>query len=430
MEMMRIGNLIFGLELLIGEALFLYAAPRRKRFVLLFPLAVVLFGLLCYFYPFPEGLAYEPWFLIIRFVSLFLASALCAWACFDISVSAAISLCGAGYAVQHIAYQLSNLLYQTNWFTNPDWGHLVAESIVFPIVYVGSFFLFARSAAQTRHYDKIDYRFDLLSVFILLVCVGLSRWTRNSTDLKVVISSGLYAITCCGCALVIQFYLRKALELSQEKKVIENLWDKDKKHYELSKENMEILNIKAHDLKHKLSLYGDKLPEAEIESMKKVIDAYDSHLRTGNEALDVILNEKNNNCLARRISFTFLGEGKLLDFIDIMDMYSLLGNALDNAIEAVDPIKEESKRAITMNIEGKGEAVFITIRNYSSHELILSEGMPKSNKTYESGYHGYGLKSIKRLAEKYSGDISFHQKEDIFTLTIFLSPNAEKKDSK
>ncbi|MDY6392415.1 MAG: ATP-binding protein, partial [Bacilli bacterium] len=235
------------------------------------------------------------------------------------------------------------------------------------------------------------------------------------------ISSGLYAITCCVCALVIQFYLKKSLALSKEKQVIENLWDKDKKHYELSKENMEILNIKAHDLKHKLSLFGGKLPEEEIASMKQVIDAYDSHLKTGNDALDVILNEKNNNCLAKKIAFSFLGRGSLLDFMDIMDMYSLLGNALDNAIEAADQIEDPSKRVISMNLEEKGEAVFIVIRNYSSKQLTLVDGLPQSSKAYENGYHGYGIKSMKRLALKYDGDITFQQKEDVFTLTIFLS---------
>lgn len=421
MDMARIGNLFFGIQLILGEGLFLYATPQRKLFPLRLSIAVVLFGLACYFYPFPSAYAYEIWFLIIRFLSIFLLTVLLALTCFDISASAALSLCGAGYAIQHIAYQLSNILYQTHWFTNPNWGHLTAEAIVFPLIYVGAFFLFARSAAKTRHYDQIDYRFDLVAVAVLLICVVLSRWTRASTDVTVIISSGLYAITCCVCALVIQFYLKKSLALSKEKQVIENLWDKDKKHYELSKENMEILNIKTHDLKHKLSLFGGKLPEEEIASMKRVIDAYDSHLKTGNDALDVILNEKNNNCLAKKISFSFLGQGPLLDFMDIMDMYSLLGNALDNAIEAVDPIEDPAKRVISMNLEEKGDAVFIVIRNYSSKPLTLVDGMPQSSKAYESGYHGYGLKSMKRLAQKYDGDITFQQKEDVFTLTIFLN---------
>ncbi|MBQ2070478.1 MAG: sensor histidine kinase [Bacilli bacterium] len=426
--MARIGNLFFGLELLLGEAMFLYAAPKRKYFPFRLTLAVILFGVICYFYPIPQPYAYEIWFLIIRFLSLFLVTALLSLVCFDISVSSALSLCGAGYAVQHIAYQLSNILFQTDWFTNPDWGHLIAEAIVFPIIYAGAFFLIAKNAAKTRHYDQIDYRFDLIAITVLLVCVVLSRFTRTSTDKTVIISSGLYAITCCTCALVIQFYLRKSLALSKEKQVIENLWDKDKKHYELSKENMEILNIKAHDLKHKLSMLGEKLPADEIASMKKVIDAYDSHLKTGNDALDVILNEKNNNCLAKKISFTFLGSGKNLDFMDIMDMYSLLGNALDNAIEAVDSISDPSMRVITMNIEEKGDAVFIVVRNYSSKQLTIVDGLPQSSKAYESGYHGYGLKSMKRLAQKYEGDITFQQKGEVFTLTVFLNRNALSKE--
>ena len=104
-----------------------------------------------------------------------------------------------------------------------------------------------------------------------------------------------------------------------------------------------------------------------------------------------------------------------------MDMYSLLGNALDNATEAADLIEDPSKRIISMNMEEKGEAVFIVIRNYSSSQLNLVDGLPQSSKAYESGYHGYGMKSMKRLALKYDGDIAFQQKDDVFTLTIFLN---------
>ncbi|MDY6392038.1 MAG: hypothetical protein SPL80_04295, partial [Bacilli bacterium] len=172
--MARIGNLFFGIQLLLGEGLFLYATPQRKHFPLRLIIAIILFGLICYFFPIPGAYAYEIWFLIIRFLSLFLITVLLSLACFDISVSAALSLCGAGYAIQHIAYQLSNILFQTGWFVDPSWGHLIAESIVFPIIYVGAFFLFARSAAKTRHYDQIDYRFDLVAVAVLLICVVLS----------------------------------------------------------------------------------------------------------------------------------------------------------------------------------------------------------------------------------------------------------------
>lgn len=426
--MIRIGNLIFGLQLLLAQVMFLYGAPRRNYFILRFLLSVFGFLAICYFYPQPDEIVYEVWFLVIRFLSLFFISTLFVWFTFDISYSASLSLCGAGYAVQHLSYQASNVLYLSGWFTDPKWGHMIAESIIFPLLYVLFFFLFAKPASRRRHYENIDYRFDIVSVAILLICVGLSRLTRSSKDSIVILSTALYAITCCISALVIQFYLRKSLELHQEKKVIQNLWNKDKKHYELSKENMEILNIKAHDLKHKISAYNGKLPQEEIESMKKVIDAYDSHLKTGNDSLDVILNEKNNNCIARDISFTYLGDGKVLSFMETLDIYSLLGNALDNAIEAVSKIEEKEKKVISMNLEKKGDTIFISVRNYSLSPLHYTDGELETSKETEKGYHGYGLKSIRRIAQKYQGDITYHLKENIFTLTVYLKNNKVKKN--
>lgn len=424
MHIFDFGTMIFGIELLIAQGLFLWAAPKRKYFWIRLVGSILLFLAMCYFYPMPEEFRYTPWFSVIRFLSLFFVSTLFAWFSFDITYSACLSLCGAGYAIQHISFQTAQAFRQTGWFSSfsSDYGNSVlVEMIIFPPVYALLGFLFARPSTKSRHYEKIDFRFDMVAVGILLICVGLSRLTRGNKDTIVVLSTSFYAITCCLAALIIQFYLTKAFELRQEKKVIQNLWDEDKKQYEISKENMELVNIKAHDLKHKLKAFDGRLPEEEISSMRKAIDDYDSHLKTGNDTLDVILNEKCILCRKDNITFTYLGDGSQLNRFEVMDLYSMLGNALDNAIEAVKKVNDQNKKTISMNIEERGDMVFISLRNYLVGSLLMVDGLPQTSKKEEKGFHGYGVKSIKQIAMKYGGDITISQNGDIFTLTIYIS---------
>ena len=68
--------------------------------------------------------------------------------------------------------------------------------------------------------------------------------------------------------------------------------EEERRQYELSKETAEVLSIKYHDLKHQLVALERKLPQNEIHSIHKILDTYDSIYHTGNEALDIILNEK------------------------------------------------------------------------------------------------------------------------------------------
>ena len=99
----------------------------------------------------------------------------------------------------------------------------------------------------------------------------------------------------------------------------------------------------------------------------------------------------------------------------------MLGNALDNAIEAVKKVNDQNKKTISMTIEERGDMVFISLRNYLVGSLLMVDGLPQTSKKEEKGFHGYGVKSIRQIAMKYGGDITISQNDDIFTLTIYVS---------
>lgn len=80
--------------------------------------------------------------------------------------------------------------------------------------------------------------------------------------------------------------------------------------------------------------------------MEQEIRSYEAQNKTGNEVLDTILTSKSLYCQQHGITLTCVADGAALDFMDTMDLCSLFGNALDNAIESVEKLPDSEQRLI------------------------------------------------------------------------------------
>ena len=106
----------------------------------------------------------------------------------------------------------------------------------------------------------------------------------------------------------------------------------------------------------------------------------------------------------------------LLVFIFDGSLRSLL---FCNAVEAVIKIKEDNLRCIGISIKESKGMVSAHFENYYTGDLDFDEGLPVTTKA-DKRYHGFGMKSIKMLAEKYGGWVSIRAKEGVFNLNILL----------
>lgn len=412
----------FLLELMLAELIFLHPVETRRRFPLrlLLILALCIAGQLL----FPAE-AVPSRSLPVQFVSfagLFLLTVAAMGFCFRLSVPSLFSLCVAGYAVEHIAYHVAKIVQTlTGLFVGAsldaleDWE--LMELVVFPPVYLIALGTIGYFAARNECWKKTDLRFNALSIAVVFICVGLTRLV-NSYGEEHSIPVSIYAITCCVMSLVVQFVLYRTVDLRMENTALNLMWQEERKQYELSKKTIDTINIKYHDLKHKLR--DMRLPEEEVESIQDAVRIYGSCIRTGSEALDVLLTENSLRCSEAGIRLTYMGNGADLGFMQTMDVYSLFGNAITNAVEAVEKLEDAEKKIIDIVSECRGELVSIHISNYFSGTLQIEDGLPKTSKTGEEGFHGYGMKSMKLIAEKYGGSLRASAEGDLFTLDIYL----------
>ena len=107
-----------------------------------------------------------------------------------------------------------------------------------------------------------------------------------------------------------------------------------------------------------------------------------------------------------------------------MDVSSLFGNMLDNAIESAEK-KKEGKRLVGLYVSGEKQFLRIRIQNYCEEKIRFKNGMPLTTKK-DKRYHGYGMKSMLKTVEKYGGSAMASQTDNWFELKILIPLKNER----
>lgn len=215
----------------------------------------------------------------------------------------------------------------------------------------------------------------------------------------------------------------RELSMQKEMEAVNAILRRQYEQYNLSKENIEIINRKYHDLKHQIAVVraernSDKR-EQYLQEMENDIKMYEAQNKTGNKVLDTILTGKHLYCVQHEINFTCVADGMLLDFTNLMDICTIFGNALDNAIECVEKIGDKSKRLIRTAVYSQSKFLIIRFENYTELELTTKDSLPITTKK-DRQYHGYGLKSIRSTVEKYGGSMTVNVKDNWFILRLLI----------
>ncbi len=227
-----------------------------------------------------------------------------------------------------------------------------------------------------------------------------------------------------GMAVLYAYHIQvKEIQMRFEKDTLRNIMDMQYKNYKLSKESIDIVNQKYHDLKHQINLLksgadSEKAGEY-LEQMEREIKIYETQNKTGNKVLDTILTSKSMHCQRHGIELKFMGEGQLLNFMEDMDISALFGNMLDNAIESVVKIKDRQKRLISLHVIQDKQFIRIRTENYCEENVQFQDGIPITTKK-DKRFHGYGMKSMKKIVEKYGGSVMAGKADNWFELKILI----------
>ncbi|MBE5959167.1 MAG: GHKL domain-containing protein [Lachnospiraceae bacterium] len=205
-------------------------------------------------------------------------------------------------------------------------------------------------------------------------------------------------------------------ELKSEKKDIEN------KEEEIKQLHNSMRALK-HDMKNHLLVIASYLQKEDVEAAKdytsKIIDKLNmihSYIETGNSLMNHILNEKLE--IARKAKIQIKAEVENLSFerMASLDFSSLLGNLLDNGIEAC--MKEKEKELI-VQILARRDYEVIMVKNKIEKSVLDSNPKLISSKENKEE-HGKGIPQIKSIIDKYGGMSDFYEEDGYFVACAFI----------
>ena len=190
-------------------------------------------------------------------------------------------------------------------------------------------------------------------------------------------------------------------------------------YYQEKMKDEERIRSIYHDLKNHLLVMENRQNTEETrqmaETLRSQIADYEDYVHTGNEFLDIILKDKAAKAREKQIDFSAMVDFHGIDFMEPLDISTIFGNAIDNAIEASENLPEY-KRLITVKAERVRDMLLITIENNTAPGNHLTEGTTKKDRFV----HGFGIPNIKKAVEKYGGQCSFQQEERTYRLNILI----------
>jgi hypothetical protein len=362
-------------------------------------------------------------FKIAYYIVIFAMSIICMWFSFKQSFKTILINCSLGYAMQFLCsniVRLFSLLWQDKDSLSFLWFNFYFSLFTCVIAYFLIYFFVIRKHPTWDQQERTNVRKIFLFLMSVIMCIGLSRLSVDDVD-KSLLASIVEPITFILVSILIiliQFSIAENESITKELATTKVLLHQEREQYSLSKENIEIINEKCHDLKHQISLLRENTSEKKIEEIEKAVMIYDATIKTGNDVLDILLSEKKLQCESKKIKFTLVVNGKLLSFMEDMDLYSLFGNAISNAMESVSQLDDVHKRHISLKVREVGDLVSIHVENYYDGKLEFVHGLPQTSK--DRNYHGYGMKSMERIVSSYGGTMNITTQDQLFKLDILL----------
>ena len=277
---------------------------------------------------------------------------------------------------------------------------------------------------------ELDIKKLMPAVFIALVTFVVSNlsFVSSSSPFSATLPADIFTIRTladfAGCGMLFAYNMVLfETQYRNEVSALQRMLEMQYINYQIEEESIALVNQKYHDLKHQIAILRRDIGDAEktryLDQMEDEIRRFETLNKTGNEILDTILTSKSILFQKAGIRLTTVADGEALSFMDNMDISALFGNALDNAMEGVMKLPDENDRLIHLTVSNQKGFLRIMVENRFDGDVELLNGMPKTTKG-DTAFHGFGVKSIKSIAEKYGGSLRVRAEDGWFKIGILI----------
>ena len=295
-------------------------------------------------------------------------------------------------------------------------------------------FVVTRAMLKLKGVNRYSFSFtectaiSIIFVITMLIGLGIFQMDINvgissETPMTIWIGIGLVAIN------VLTYILMKRISeknIEKTELIIDKMQNElYRTQFEESEKKYDEMNKIHHDMKNHLQCISSLLDDKEYEKaesyvadiIKNKLDFEFKQINTGNRVVDAISNAKLTQCKNENI-LTTVNAGSIETSIDDVDMCSLLGNIFDNAIEACRKVEKNKK--VHFEINQKKGYINIIMKNSIQNSVIENNPKLQTTKKHKD-IHGYGIKSVKGIVEKYNGMMELFEQDGFFIADIWIS---------
>ncbi len=328
------------------------------------------------------------------------------------------------YIIIFIVSSYSNL-YIAEYDSEPIL--LVIEIIISKVLYFIVVLVLLRFTQKDEAMVKIPTAFYIFPLITLISVICFWYVSLNQhLEFKNQIILGIVSVLLLFATLFVFFSFQanaqresKLLLLQQEQDKIKT----DITYYDILEKQNNNLRTYAHDAKNHLSAikHLNTNPEIDIyiSKMTERLAEYGKVCHSGNHTLDVVIDKYVTECDLNNIAFEFDIKINNLSQVEPYDLVAILGNLLDNALEAAE---QSQDKMVSIETDFRNNFSVIIVSNSCDKNPQLSNSeLPVTTKSNKR-LHGFGLKSVRKTIKKYNGDIAFEyiSKEKVFIVTIML----------
>ena len=257
--------------------------------------------------------------------------------------------------------------------------------------------------------------------FLIMLVLAFARGT--SLIVLIAITAMIFVVNFC------YLYFHDLISKAFEERYNAMLEAKAKEYYvsqcQIMQESAENLKSFRHDIKLHLATLNECAVKGNADEMKAYIkmligdiEKNEVYSDTGNLAFDSIINYKLKNASNDGIRLNLEVFIPVALNFEIIDIVAILGNVLDNALEAIEKVEE---KWITLNIQYEKGTLLIKSENpYNGVIKYKDEDKSEICSLKQGDSHGYGLKNIRKAVEKYNGDFHISIEDNVFSVSILL----------
>lgn len=216
---------------------------------------------------------------------------------------------------------------------------------------------------------------------------------------------------------------REKEALQGEKTSLSLLLESVGQHLSVLKATQEQAAVYRHDMRHHLAMIGGYLANGDTEKAEKYLRLAQADIEDitpnrycENNTVNLVLSFFAAKAKKKGVRFSVDAQLPQTLSVSETELCALLSNGLDNAIEAAAQVADEHFRNVKVSCQTHKGNLLIFIKNSFTGKVVMENGLPQSGRKG----HGFGIKSICMITEKYNGYCSFEAKDEVFILRIVL----------